>query len=433
MWWVILIIATFIWIIIRVNRNGNKRDRLAERMNERDKSFVNFIPKSKLDLEIENSVNITNTAIPKEKLKPFAREMQKSTYVLLKNSLEQYFNTSDKIKQSKILAISLFAISHNAGILACDILLDELSQDQCIKAANAALNLELFAQSQNMKDDKFLYDYFTKAITDKVLFSQCACIIAYYYLGYYEKAKEIACVSRNATTSSNPYNSLAEINNSLSEINNINSASTTVTPKVTQNNYSKDTTSLFKLIEENASPDEIKRLLDSNVNVNVRNQYKWTPLHRAIYIGSDPLIIDLLLQYGADIKAKAVDGSTPIDFALQDNPILFDLFTKNNKKINVNSDKWKLALHDMIIKDFPCEAIESVLKLGVNINNQTDDGWTPLHVAIDQSKPKIMKLLLKYKADITLKNSDNLTPLDLAYEIGDSYAIDVLKSMEVTE
>ena len=59
----------------------------------------------------------------------------------------------------------------------------------------------------------------------------------------------------------------------------------------------------------------IKFLLDLGAKVNVSNPItKETPLHIVARLGR-PLYVKLLLQYGADIRAKNMDEMTPLDVA----------------------------------------------------------------------------------------------------------------------
>jgi ankyrin repeat protein len=58
----------------------------------------------------------------------------------------------------------------------------------------------------------------------------------------------------------------------------------------------------------------IKFLLDRGANIECRNQYKQTALHRAIRVENKDAV-EMLLKYGADIQAKDDNGNTAIDLA----------------------------------------------------------------------------------------------------------------------
>ncbi|WP_240041434.1 ankyrin repeat domain-containing protein [Paenibacillus ginsengarvi] len=58
----------------------------------------------------------------------------------------------------------------------------------------------------------------------------------------------------------------------------------------------------------------IKFLLDHGANLECRNQYKQTALHRAI-MRENVAAIEMLLKHGANIQATDQDGKTPMDLA----------------------------------------------------------------------------------------------------------------------
>jgi hypothetical protein len=59
---------------------------------------------------------------------------------------------------------------------------------------------------------------------------------------------------------------------------------------------------------------EVRRLLDKGANVNARDVDGWTPLHWAAALGRLD-IVKLLVERGADVNAKNGDGKTPLDLA----------------------------------------------------------------------------------------------------------------------
>ena len=64
--------------------------------------------------------------------------------------------------------------------------------------------------------------------------------------------------------------------------------------------------------------------------------------------------------------------------------------------------------------DGDVEAASELLALGANID-QSGDGWNPLHAAIENEKPHVVRLLLEHGADKERINS-GMTPLAHAVE-----------------
>ena len=61
----------------------------------------------------------------------------------------------------------------------------------------------------------------------------------------------------------------------------------------------------------------VKHHLDAGVDVNLKDEFgKLTPLHEAATYGHKE-VAELLIAEGADVNAKAGDGSTPLDWAIK--------------------------------------------------------------------------------------------------------------------
>jgi len=62
---------------------------------------------------------------------------------------------------------------------------------------------------------------------------------------------------------------------------------------------------------------------------------------------------------------------------------------------------------------------ELLIKFGAHLNEEDEDGDTPLHWAVRQGSLDNARLLLNYGADLFWTNEDDETPLDLAVEINE--------------
>jgi ankyrin repeat protein len=121
--------------------------------------------------------------------------------------------------------------------------------------------------------------------------------------------------------------------------------------------------------------DIMRILLERGANPNVTTYLtKMTPLHLA----SCAEAARLLIQYGANIEARDVDGRTPLHHAAMD----------------CHSD-----------------VAQALIEAGADVNARSADGQTPLHEA---SCRKVAELLIKAGANTGARDKYGKTPLDIA-------------------
>ncbi|XP_071476528.1 uncharacterized protein [Diadema antillarum] len=121
----------------------------------------------------------------------------------------------------------------------------------------------------------------------------------------------------------------------------------------------------------------ILRYSQVDVNLNIRNYEGYTPLHLAAMIGN-PTLVTMLLEKGADLNSKdSKNGWTP----------LFHAVTNQDTKL-----------------------VHKMLSSGAEVNVQSYSGNTVLHVATGRGYTDIVKILVHYGADMSLKNTQWDTP-----------------------
>ncbi|XP_078310376.1 poly [ADP-ribose] polymerase tankyrase-1-like [Crassostrea virginica] len=139
----------------------------------------------------------------------------------------------------------------------------------------------------------------------------------------------------------------------------------------------------------------VKKLISQNphsVNCRDLDGRHSTPLHFAAGYNR-VVVVEYLLQHGADVHAKDKGGLVPLHNACSYGHFeVTELLIKHGACVNV-ADLWK---------------------------------FTPLHEAAAKGKFEICKLLLKHGADPNKKNRDGNTPLDLVKE-GDQDVADLLR------
>ncbi|KAK1296097.1 hypothetical protein QJS10_CPB15g01813 [Acorus calamus] len=127
-------------------------------------------------------------------------------------------------------------------------------------------------------------------------------------------------------------------------------------------------------------------LLDRGADIDAVDKDGYTALHRAV-IGKKEAVISHLLRKGANPHVSDHDGATPLHSAVQVGAM---------------------------------QTVKLLIKYKVDVN-VADEGWAPLHVAIQSRNRDIAKVLLVNGADKTRRNKDGKTPLDISLCYGKDF------------
>lgn len=127
-------------------------------------------------------------------------------------------------------------------------------------------------------------------------------------------------------------------------------------------------------------------LIKIGAKLNRRDDQGNTLLHRETTLGH-PDHIETLLKYDLDLTIKNYDGMTPLDIAIQKNPLFF-------------AEK---LLEAAELKNAPTP-----------LDHQDFQGNTILHLAATQQNLDVTKLLLRHHIDPTIQNYLGLTAQDIA-------------------
>ncbi|MCX5921710.1 MAG: ankyrin repeat domain-containing protein [Candidatus Dependentiae bacterium] len=203
--------------------------------------------------------------------------------------------------------------------------------------------------------------------------------------------------------------------------------------------------------------DEVKNKIKNGCNVNCRNIFGDTPLLIAVSLGNSEMVkillnlgahinvvnrngaalslaayygdsqmVRLLLYFGANSDVKNSDGYTPkeiaIGFGHKEAVRVLDCAELINKlDANGNTALFGPAEgHDI-------REVIRLIKAGINVNIQGNYGNTALQRAcIHDNSDKVVDVLLRAKADPTLKDKNASTALHTAAMFGQDKAVDML-------
>lgn len=177
---------------------------------------------------------------------------------------------------------------------------------------------------------------------------------------------------------------------------------------------------LSEAIEKN-NIDRIPHYIAHGANVNaVINGFGETPLHLACSKGNFA-IVALLVIYGANIQQKSLHGVTPLFKTLES---VEDAERKEQERLKIvafllaNDTSRPCPYSETALHRACCNGYITIaaylIKKGIPVNTSACDiRWTPLHYAVRDNQPAIVKLLLGAGAKL-IPDAFGKTPYDYA-------------------
>lgn len=145
----------------------------------------------------------------------------------------------------------------------------------------------------------------------------------------------------------------------------------------------------------------IESLCEKNINLNHLDIDNENPIMSAIKLGYTDAI-KIFCKYNFDINHKNLDGKTAMILAIENNqPEICYYLWKKGADINTVDDKKHTFLMTLVYNNSSTyEMIEDVLKNYNLINAIDDNGNTAIMYAHKYTSIDIVKLLIKYNADV---------------------------------
>lgn len=206
-------------------------------------------------------------------------------------------------------------------------------------------------------------------------------------------------------------------------------------------------TPLMCAAEKNADERVIQLLIDYGADVNAVTEKKSSALHFA-GDNTNPKVAEILVKAGANLEAVNIYGNTPLMSAAllqKDNTATINALIKAGANVNASpgfsytenghSLGGKFTVLIRAVASGKIENVRAVLDAGVRINESTivimDDNsveTTALTQAIAGRFEDIVKLLIERGAyvNVTEMNKE-VTPLDIAYRGGNQVIIQMLR------
>jgi ankyrin repeat protein len=169
----------------------------------------------------------------------------------------------------------------------------------------------------------------------------------------------------------------------------------------------------------------IQLLIEEGADVTAKADDGWTALHLAAQNGHDAAI-ELLLERGADVAAKDNDGWTALHLAAQNgHETVVQLLLEKETDVTVKDNSGETALHLAALNGNEA-MIKLLLETGADVAAKDNDGWTALHYAAQNGHKAVIILLLENGADTAAKDDHRWTALHLAAQNGHEAVVERL-------
>lgn len=208
------------------------------------------------------------------------------------------------------------------------------------------------------------------------------------------------------------------------------------------------------------SPEIADLLIRHGADVNARSNQNYTPLHYAVSANSgvevaerllqagadltlqndagavihtpyfDPAVLQLLLDYGADVNLANAAGQTPL-LVHRFNPDLIGPLLAAGADVNRQDSQGRTALFDVNL-----EVAQQLLAAGANLMVQDHQGRTALHQAVLEEQsffgPELVALFLSQAQPrsglVQVRDHQGETALELAQRLGKTEMVNLLQT-----
>lgn len=161
---------------------------------------------------------------------------------------------------------------------------------------------------------------------------------------------------------------------------------------------------------------KVRQLLSAGCNVEDEDRIGRTALHIAAHTNGTSVIVEALLDHGANANASALLSKcvTPLHVAaLCGNADVAALLLRRGAKVNDTDKNGFTPLHNAASEGH-AQLVNLLLGVGGDINARDGDGATPLYFASKQGHLDVVKCLIRNRARVDQSDNQGNTALTVA-------------------
>jgi ankyrin repeat protein len=138
-------------------------------------------------------------------------------------------------------------------------------------------------------------------------------------------------------------------------------------------------------------------------------------------------IVALLLDAGADLRARDREGKTALHWAAADGSLeTLELLISKGAEVDAKDTRFgRTPLHNAAYSS-EVKSVATLLDKGAKLNAKDNDGCQPIHLATQAGNVEVLHLLLEKGADVAATESHGGTPLHIAVMSGKPEAARIL-------
>jgi hypothetical protein len=165
---------------------------------------------------------------------------------------------------------------------------------------------------------------------------------------------------------------------------------------------------------EKGNDKAIGLFIEAGVDVNLKNQFNWTPLLVATFMGSEASA-NKLINAGANVSVRDKRGYAPLHWAVQRGfARVADVLIQKGAWVDVRSVKGITPLIQAAAFG-RANIVRTLIAHGASVNAADQEGWTALHKAVANKHLELIRMLRAASADPYAEHAKtHATPMSIA-------------------